>query len=242
MKTTFTILASILTLVAVGQDTTYHNYDGNKVVSFQLCHYYKVIERNSADTNKVAERAYFKSGQIKSERYYQPYSKKHLEGKSKEWYESGKIRREIHYKDGKKDGPLLTFWANGKLKRRDLFEDGELTEGKVWDSEGNQVEYYDMDIMPEFPGGEKALFQFLSKNITYPEKSKRRGVEGLVYVNFTIEKDGSISNINVLQGVNDEIDAEAVLVVSMMPKWSPAKYDGEHVSVSYNLPLKFSLN
>ena len=242
MKTTFTILASILTLVVIGQDTTYHDHDGNKVVSFQLCHYYSVIERNSADTNKVVERAYFKSGQIKSERYYHPYSKKHLDGNSKEWYESGQIRRDINHEDGSLNGELRTYWEDGQLKRHDTYESGKLIKGKVLGAQGNEVEYYDFEMMPQFPGGEKALFQFLSKNITYPEKSKRRGVEGLVYVNFTIEKDGSISNINVLQGVSEEIDAEAVLVVSTMPKWNPAKYDGEKVSVSYNLPLKFTIN
>ena len=242
MKTTLTILMSVLTFIVFGQDTTYYDYDGNKVNSLKSCHHYEVIDRSNPDTNKVVERVYFKSGQIKSERNYNPYSEKKLHGKRKEWYENGQIRKDIDFENGKLNGQLLTHWDNGQLKRKDTYKDGKLIEGKVWNSDGKEAQYYNFEIMPQFPGGINDLVQYLGKNVKYPKKSQRKGIEGRVLVNFIVEKDGSVSNVRVIESVNDAMDAEAVRVVKKMPKWEPGMEDGEKVRISFNLPIKYRLN
>ena len=96
--------------------------------------------------------------------------------------------------------------------------------------------------MPEFPGGEKELFKFLSDNTNYPEISKSNNSQGKVLIEFVIEKNGEISNVKVLKSVDPYIDAEAIRVVKEMPKWIPGKQLNEKVRVRQRLPLKFKLS
>ncbi len=94
---------------------------------------------------------------------------------------------------------------------------------------------------PVFPGGETALYRFLAEALHYPEEAKELGIEGRVFVNFLIEKDGTVSNVNILRGIGCGCDEEAIRVIKSMPKWTPGKQRGIPVRVSYNLPIKFTL-
>jgi len=82
----------------------------------------------------------------------------------------------------------------------------------------------------------------LLANITYPQQAKKDSIAGRVFINFIIEKDGSVSNVKVLRGIGSGCDEEAVRVVSSMPKWKPGIQNGEAVRVSYNIPIKFALH
>lgn len=97
------------------------------------------------------------------------------------------------------------------------------------------------EVDPEFPGGIEALYKYMVDNVKYPEKAKADKIEGRVFVAFVIEKDGSVTNAKVVRGVSDEIDAEALRVVSAMPKWKPGTQQGNPVRVQYNLPIVFKL-
>lgn len=99
-----------------------------------------------------------------------------------------------------------------------------------------------VESMPSFPGGDDSLKAFLLKNLFYPKTSFAHGVHGTVYITFIVEEDGSISNVHVLKGVDDELDTEAVRVVSLMPKWIPGKKNGHARRVQFTLPVKFALN
>jgi protein TonB len=98
-----------------------------------------------------------------------------------------------------------------------------------------------VESMPEFPGGQTEMFKYLGKNIKFPPAAKANGIQGKVYVNFTIGKNGEIRDIKILRGVHDLLDKEAVRVVKAMPKWKAGKQRGKTVSVSYNLPINFKL-
>ncbi|MCB0402963.1 MAG: energy transducer TonB [Flavobacteriales bacterium] len=98
-----------------------------------------------------------------------------------------------------------------------------------------------VENMPEFPGGQKKLFEYLGKSIKYPPAAKANGISGKVYVNFTVNKDGKITDVKVLRGVHDLLDKEAIRVVEAMPAWTPGKQRGKPVRVSYNLPINFIL-
>ena len=100
----------------------------------------------------------------------------------------------------------------------------------------------EVDVMPEYPGGTNAMFDFIQKNVKYPESAKDKGLEGKVYVQFVVEKDGRLSSFNVLRGVSDDIDAEAIRVLKMMPKWKPGMKDGKAVKVQYVMPFNFKMN
>ena len=98
-----------------------------------------------------------------------------------------------------------------------------------------------VESMPEFPGGMGELMKFLAKNIKYPPLAKESGIQGRVFINFVVEPTGAISNVKVLRGIGGGCDEEAVRVVASMPKWKPGKQRGKSVRVSYNLPVKFTL-
>jgi len=98
-----------------------------------------------------------------------------------------------------------------------------------------------VESMPEFPGGMGALMTYLSENIKYPALAKESGIQGRVFINFVVETNGSITAVKVLRGIGGGCDEEAVRVVQNMPKWSPGKQRGKPVRVSYNLPVKFTL-
>jgi len=105
-----------------------------------------------------------------------------------------------------------------------------------------QVTYVSIvDDMPEYEGGEKAKMQFLNENIKYPEEARKNGIQGLVYVNIVVEKDGSITGVKIERGIGGGCDEEAVRVIKLMPNWIPGKERGEPVRVQFNLPIKFTL-
>ena len=98
-----------------------------------------------------------------------------------------------------------------------------------------------VEEQPEFPGGTAAMMQFLSENVKYPNIAQENGIQGRVIVNFVVEKDGSISDIQVVRGVDPALDVEAMRVIGTMPKWNPGKQRGQEVRVRFTLPLEFRL-
>ena len=95
------------------------------------------------------------------------------------------------------------------------------------------------EVMPSFPGGESALYEFLETNKQYPEEAKRNNEHGRVIVTFYIEKDGTVTNPRILRGRTPSLDNEALRLVSIMPKWMPGKMGGEQKRVSFSIPIKF---
>lgn len=98
-----------------------------------------------------------------------------------------------------------------------------------------------VEVMPEFPGGQGALLQFLAKSIKYPVIAQQNGIQGRVTCSFVVGKDGVIRNIEVIRGVDPLLDLEATRVISMMPKWKPGMQKGKEVSVKYTVPVTFRL-
>ena len=98
-----------------------------------------------------------------------------------------------------------------------------------------------VEQMPAFPGGQSALFQWLSSNIKYPAEAEKNGVQGRVIVTFVVERDGSITETKVVRSVDPQLDVEAVRVIKSMPHWNPGKQNGSAVRVKYTLPLSFRL-
>ena len=102
---------------------------------------------------------------------------------------------------------------------------------------------YDVvEQMPQFPGGPSALFEYLSKNIKYPEEAEHADIQGRVLVSFVVEKDGSITNAKVRKSIDSALDAEALRVVNAMPKWTAGKQGGEPMRVKYTIPIVFRLD
>lgn len=94
---------------------------------------------------------------------------------------------------------------------------------------------------PEFPGGEAAMYKWLSDNIVYPSAASEGGISGRVVVEFVVGKDGSITNVRVVRPRHPALDKEALRVVKAMPKWMPGRNNGQPVKVTYTLPVTFRL-
>ena len=108
-------------------------------------------------------------------------------------------------------------------------------------AEKNQQVFDVVEQMPEYPGGIQARFEYLQQNVKYPEDAKNQKVEGRVIATFVVETDGTINNVEVVKPAFPSLDAEAVRVLSAMPKWTPGMQSGKVVRVKYTVPINFNL-
>lgn len=99
-----------------------------------------------------------------------------------------------------------------------------------------------VEQMPEFPGGMSACLKFLADHVAYPKEAAEKKIQGRVIVQFVVMKDGSIANARVLRAVDPLLDAEALRVIGLMPKWKPGTQRGQAVNVKFTMPVTFRLN
>ena len=102
--------------------------------------------------------------------------------------------------------------------------------------------FKEVDVFPEFPGGENARMQFLRKNLKYPKKALELGVDGTVLIRFVVEKDGSSSNFEVIESPHPALEEEAIRILKMMPNWKPGMLKDEPVRTLFLMPIKFVLD
>ena len=109
------------------------------------------------------------------------------------------------------------------------------------DRVSNGIVYIMVDEMPQFPGGDAALFKFLYETIKYPAEAKDKGIQGKVILRFIVTSEGNVENVSVIRGVDPLLDNEAVRVMLLCPKWEPGKMKGKPVNIYYSVPISFSL-
>ena len=129
---------------------------------------------------------------------------------------------------------------NAEMDQNEVME--EYVAPEIEDDEVVEQEVFTIvEEMPSYPGGEAKMYEYLGKNIKYPQIARESGIQGRVFVNYVVEPDGSVSNVKVLRGIGGGCDEEAMRVVKAMPKWKPGKQRGKAVRVSYTLPVVFKL-
>lgn len=106
--------------------------------------------------------------------------------------------------------------------------------------DGNRI-FVSVEKAPTFPGGQKALGSYLSKNITYPAADREKNLQGKVYVSFIVEPDGKLSKVTAVRGPSETMKAEAVRVMKKSPAWKPGAQNGKYVRVQYTIPINFTL-
>ena len=129
---------------------------------------------------------------------------------------------------------------NADVEQNEVIEEyvaPEVVEEEVVEQEIFQI----VEEMPAFPGGERALLEYVFKNIKYPQIARETGIQGRVFVGFVVEPDGSVSNVKILRGIGGGCDEEAMRVIKSLPKWKPGKQRGKAVRVSYQIPVVFKL-
>jgi len=208
------------------------------VSSFQQCDYMAIVSRTG---NELAETDYSRPSMEKSEKHYIIRQKKKIKtGNWKVWDSAGKLRSNLNYKNGKLDGTLLTYWENGSIKRKDIFEDDSLVNGACYDREGNKLTHFPYEIQPEFPGGQKAFYKFLERHIYYPQTAG--AISWKVMARFLVTKTGEIKDIEILNKSYGPMKDEVIRALKKMPKWHPGRIDGEPEDSYFTFPVNFIAN
>ncbi len=141
--------------------------------------------------------------------------------------------------------PGLTFGESDGLERKNIDLDIEIPSEADDMLEEEYIDpdktYWVVEVMPTFPGGQSALFRFLTSNLNYPPEAAKKKHSGQVLCEFTINKDGSVSDIKIVSDNNPSLDREALRVLNLMPKWKPGERKGKPVRVRFSLPIVFGL-
>lgn len=184
------------------------------------------------------------NGRLISDIDYLDIKKGELHGVSLSYDTLGRLQAKEIYHKGKKNGPMESYYPNGQRRRYDLYEDDELISGRCFTATGEDTTYFVYREMPEFPGGDQKLLEFMAKNTKYPPLARENNKQGIVIITFKITSTGTMEQLEVLRTVDESLGQEALRVVEMMAqkvRWKPGILEGEKVDVQYNLPFRFSL-
>ena len=131
---------------------------------------------------------------------------------------------------------------NAEVDQNEVIEEYVYEAPEIEEEEIEEEEVFkSVEEQPEFPGGTAKLLEYVQKNLKYPMMARESDIQGRVFVGFIVEKDGSITNVQVLRGIGGGCDEEAVRVVQSLPKFKPGKQRGNPVRVQYTLPIVFRL-
>lgn len=145
-------------------------------------------------------------------------------------------------KNGEKDGIWTGHNYIYQVKFTEEYADGKMVRGSAIDSTGGVHQYTQRFVEPQYPGGTKALFKFISSQLEYPQYARDHGKQGRVFIRFMVSKDGTISRISVDKSVHPVLDAEAMRVMALTKTWQPATYCGLPVNWSISIPVSFTLS
>ena len=131
---------------------------------------------------------------------------------------------------------------DAEVDQDEIIEEYDFTPPEIEEEEIVEAEIFKVvEEMPEFPGGAAKMLEYIQKNIKYPMMARESDIQGRVFVNFVVEPDGKISNVEVLRGIGGGCDEEAVRVVQSMPSWKPGKQRGSAVRCAFTVPIIFKL-
>jgi TonB family protein len=145
---------------------------------------------------------------------------------------------------------VLVRKADGSVRRCMEKEIGEnehhiaievIEEDANYDVDLENTVFFIVEEMPEFPGGEEELRKFIADNIKYPEEAEQKNIQGKVYVQFVINREGNVEDVKLAKGVDPLLDEAAMNIVKSMPQWKPGKQRGQYVKVSFTIPINFQL-
>ncbi|MEL6538721.1 MAG: energy transducer TonB [Bacteroidota bacterium] len=148
------------------------------------------------------------------------------------WESLAATKKYLGFVNSPTEAIMIGRWE--KVENSPSYDRGDITESRFMNKDALQH--------PQYPGGDTAMYRFLESHIKYPDHLRREGVQGKVYVGFVVLKDGSVSQVQVYKGVDPELDAEAMRVVKMMPRWSPGMKYNRPVSVEMVVPINFKLS
>lgn len=249
---------------------TVSSFEPNLVLEGIVTEFYKNGKRNKMETfvkNHLSGNAYYfyENGKIKEQGEYQGkeiYLEKPFENLNYKVIQYGDTSGHFfldengtgkvdvsdssgslvgNYLNGLKNGEWKEYTAKDSSTYTEIFEKGKFIHGKRVNSKGEVFNYNKLEVPAEFKGGEKALYNYLFKNLKYTNEAAKNKVQGRVFITFAIETDGSISYAKVIRGIGAGCDEEALRVINKSPKWNPGTKRGNPVRVSYTFPIFFQL-
>ncbi len=137
--------------------------------------------------------------------------------------------------------PLIPFLLSMFLSACALFSHKKTDYSEIPNNQNDTAVYLIVEVQAQYPGGEEALMKYLAKNVVYPQKAIDANIQGTVFVEFVVEKDGSISNVKARKGAHPLLDKEAERVVKGMPNWEPGFQRGRMVRSIFIIPILFQL-
>jgi len=167
-------------------------------------------------------------------------------------FKDGNLYKTIVYVDDKKQGPV-SYFENNKVVYAGIYVNDSLQKNTILLDSGQLIAYgytksQSNEVMPQFISGDPAMswesrmMKFVSENLDYPEEARIAEIEGKVFVRFTVDKDGSIKDIDIMSDLlGYGCEKAAYTVVSHMPRWAPGMQNGISVPVYFNLPIRFRL-
>jgi len=239
MKNTVLALLLLFTAILSAQEKIYMNEKYEVVTNPAEATFYKIEEKTDEGDPEFHRLTYRINGDLSAEQYLSIKDGKQVnEGRHKFWYKTGEPWYVIDYKNGDRHGELVAWWPNGNKKRHDFFKKDKFKSGTVWDEIGEKIEHFPYWVSASYPGGNDALQDYLKNTLPVPEKQKK-GTTVKVLLIFTINEEGIISEVQVVEGAPRWYNAVAVQVLSNMPRWEPAQHFGNKVSTRFRLPMSF---
>ncbi|TLX72608.1 energy transducer TonB [Labilibacter sediminis] len=222
-------IVSIQSLTAQKTDTLYLESSFEEV-NINPAIYYKVLNKIKNEKKKYVLIDYYVQGEIFSRIEYLSKSKSPV---TIDNYK--KLEKENKFL---KHGQSILYYSNGNEKEVRNFLKGKQI-GSVVHYDEHPV-FFVVENMPEFPGGNEAMRQFIAQTVKYPEEALKQNIFGRVYVSFIIDYNGEVKDAKIIRGVHEIINNEALRVVNAMPKWRPGYQRGKPVNVSYTVPINFA--
>lgn len=188
--------------------------------------------------------AWFSNGKLKFKEVYFNGVKT---GKCYNYFNNGKIENELNYLEGVMNDNQVYYDSTGKVLREEIFKNGKrIFPGDEFVVEEKNAEYIDgCELISNEDDrkscGMKQLGRFLQKNLKYPQIAQKYEMAGRVFLSFIVDRDGKISEVEVVKGLCESMDQEAKRVLELMPNWKPATQNGKPVRSKFNLPISFLL-
>jgi periplasmic protein TonB len=256
------LISAICSAQSTKVDTVYFTEDWKETTKADA-YFYRLIKR---ENNLFLVQDYYKNkvlqmdGSFTSlhpelyEGYFKYYTEKGIlikEGEFKknveesEWklyYDNGKLMRIENYLQGNLEGSLKSYYSNEKLRREEEYKNGKLLKGNCYTAKGKDTAFYSAYQTPEFTGGLIALKKYLLDNMKYPKDASEKGIEGSVFIKFTVTAKGNIENAFIQKTIYPSLDAEALRLVKGMPKWQSGRKNDMPQKVVFNIPIPFKLS
>jgi TonB family protein len=179
---------------------------------------------------------WYKDGQSKIR---QSFNEGFPDGPMKTWRQDGTLQLDVQYSKGEKHGFFMSYYINGQMARKDLYEHDQFIEGQCFTPDGLPTEYFPYIVLPIYNGGPSELRKFIEKELIYPKKAEKEGREATILVIFTVDENGHISDPGIVHGGASYFNEEALRIVNSFPAWIPGKIDGIPAPLQATVQIDF---